>query len=842
MKSVMSLEMYEKLKLKDLSTTSIPHVVGASGKSLGARGRTKCEVNINRRIFYQTFIVCEHLKRPIILGRDFSIQNCIGISWTKTNTRQLTQNNEVIAETAEYQTPSRASVSLKKNIKIPPRSCTVVDVDINTTEKIKVEVIPDQLWLSANPNICTYPMIADLKEREPNTVTPFVIINFSHHKHLHLPKNHVVAFAEKDCNEGEVLEICTMEQLEKELPRNWIPERKRQEKFSEFFENPFMQKDDDFLKSPAEAPVHRKVLLEDKKISPKTQEAFDKLCKKYDDIISKNSGDIGKTMLVEMEIDTGNHPPIASKPYTLPLKHYDWVQREIETLERAGIIERSISPWASPVVIVPKKSAPGEPPRRRMCVDNRRINKLQSEVTKADGGKGCISLIPLPKIDELYAKLKGYKVFSSLDLRSGYYHIGLKDSAKPKSAFVLSSLGKYQFNRVPFGLAQAPAYLQKLINDVLKGCNFAMGYLDDIIIYSRSEKEHLEHLEEIFTRLKAAGLKLKLERCCFFKKHMQYLGHLISANRIQPLPEKLESIAKMPAPRNPKEVKQFLRLVGYYRKFVPRFADISRVLTHLTKKDMEFKWTPECENFFQILKEFLQQAPILRYPDPQASYTLYTDTSKYAYAGVLTQHSNGTDHLITYVSGLFCGSQLNWATLTKEAYTIYMSVKKLSFYIDTAKITVKSDNLPLKKFLEKNTLNSKVNNWAVELGSQNITFEYIPGIRNTLADTLSRLIEMDENIKLQLEEEGKEFGYFPFEELPPVTTQVVEEVIKYEIGNINIQHTDPIEINTDIHLPLKDNKLVKLQESDPHTKQLRKQWENKNLDQSTYTMENNILK
>ena len=200
------------------------------------------------------------------------------------------------------------------------------------------------------------------------------------------------------------------------------------------------------------------------------------------------------------------------------------------------------------------------------------------------------------------------------------------------------------------------------------------------------------------------------------------------------------------------------------------------------------------------------------------------------------------DHPITYVSGLFCGSQLNWATLTKKAYAIYMSVKKLSFYINTAKITVKSDHLPQKKFLEKNTLNSKVNNWAVELESQNITFEYIPRIRNTLADTLSRLIKMDENIKLQPEEEGKEFGYFPLEELPPVTTQVVEEVIKCEIGNINIQHTDPIEINTDIHLPLKDNKLVKLQESDPHTKQLKKQWKNKNLDQNTYMMENNILK
>ena len=250
----------------------------------------------------------------MILSRDFTIQNCIGISWTKANTRQLTQNNEVIAETMEYQTPSRSSVSLKRNIKIPPRSCAVVDVDINTTEETKVKVIPDQLWLSANPNICTYPMIADLKDREQNTVTPFVIVNFSHHKHLHLPKDHVVAFAEKDCSDGEVLEICTMEQLKKDLPRNWIPERKGQEKMSEFFENPFMKKDDDFLKSPVEAPVHRKVLLKDKNTSPKTQQAFDELCQKFEDIISKNSGDIGKTMLVEMEIDTGNHPPSHQSP------------------------------------------------------------------------------------------------------------------------------------------------------------------------------------------------------------------------------------------------------------------------------------------------------------------------------------------------------------------------------------------------------------------------------------------------------------------------------------------------------------------------------------------------
>ena len=300
----------------------------------------------------------------------------------------------------------------------------------------------------------------------------------------------------------------------------------------------------------------------------------------------------------------------------------------------------------------------------------------------------------------------------------------------------------------------------------------------------------------------------------------------------------------MPAPKTPKEVKQFLGLVGYYRKFVPRFADISRVLTHLTKKDVEFKWTAECENCFQILKGSLQESPILRYPDPEANYTLYTDASKYAYAGVLIQDVDGTDHPITYVSGLFRGSQLNWATLIKEAYTIYMSVKKLSFYIDTAKITVKTDHLPLKKFLEKNTMNAKVNNWAVELESQNIIFEYIPGIRNTLADTLSRLIEMDEDIKPTPEEDGKEFGYFPFEELPPVTTQVVEEVIECEnkINNINIQHIDPITKPTEIKLPMPEARLIALQKVDPAIKKLRQQWDDKQIDNNIYLLEDNILK
>ena len=205
------------------------------------------------------------------------------------------------------------------------------------------------------------------------------------------------------------------------------------------------------------------------------------------------------------------------------------------------------------------------------------------------------------------------------------------------------------------------------MNKVLEGLNFTMTYLDDIIIFSDNKLEHLEHLEIIFSRLKEAGLKMKRSKCDFFKCKIHYLGHLISADGIRPLPNKLDSIKHTPVLKDTKEIKQSLGLTGYYRKFVPRFADISRPLTTLTKKDQKFKWTPACQKSFQPLKEALCCEPVLKYADVSKPYTLYTDASKFSWAGVLTQKYtadvNGkqitTDHPVTFVSGLFRGSQLN---------------------------------------------------------------------------------------------------------------------------------------------------------------------------------------
>ena len=347
----------------------------------------------------------------------------------------------------------------------------------------------------------------------------------------------------------------------------------------------------DFLISPGDIYPNRKVELEDADIKDAARVSFEALCEQQHEAFSKNNKDIGRTQLIEMEIDTGDSLPVAQSQYTLLLKNYDWVCQEIETLGRSGVIERSLSRWASPVIVVPKKSAPDEPPRRRLCVDYRKVNALQPAVKRTDKGTGCLSLYPLPKIDEMFSKLGGARIFSTIDLRSGYYHIGLTRESSAKSAFIVP-MGKWQLQRTPFRLSQAPAYFQLLIDKVLMGCSsFAMGYLDDIIIFSKTEEEHLQHLEEIFVRLRKFGLKMKCEKCSFFKKHIQYLGHLVSEKGFKPLLEKLESICKMPALRTAKEVKQFLGLIGYYRKFVPHFTDISRPLTKLTHHNVVFEWT-----------------------------------------------------------------------------------------------------------------------------------------------------------------------------------------------------------------------------------------------------------
>ena len=805
MKSCMSQTFYQQLMLPTMRNIYTYQVKSATGSNLCPMGITGCEFKIGDRGYKTDFVVCKNLTRPCILGIDFSRKHNIFAGWTAEGKFKLISQQEFLVESLEVLMDG-PMIYNKQGITVPGRKLAVIKVSIEMDEAMydqMFEVKPNFLLTDEHPNIVIMPMLHQVTGEKQEYI-PLTLLNLAEDEAVYLKKGEILGH----------LEPCpiTIEEIVKE---DWS---NSEESDGESSELPLEKK---FITSPAEVNTHRKVNLQDAQVSAKYREQFRQLCKEFEDIFSKDSTDIGKTSLITMDIDTGDSPPVCQKPYNLPLKHREWVQKELETLERAGVIVRSISPWASPIVIVPKKTEPGEPPRRRLCVDYRVMNSLLPEVQKAHSkAKGVLTLVPLPQIDHIYARLRGSKIFSTFDLRSGYHHMALSLEAKAKSAFV-TPMDKFEFTRCPFGLSQAPAYFQRLINKVIKGLPFAFGYPDDVLIHSLDIETHLQHIRIFFQRLREADLKLKNSKCNYFKTHVQYLGHLVSGKGIRPLPEKLDSIKKIPAPTTPKEIKQFLGLVGYYRKFIPRFADIARPMTNLTKQDIPFEWTIQCQAAFELLKEAIITSPILKYPDPNKGYTLFTDTSKYAWACVLTQeyqYEKGgkeykINHPITFASGLFKGSQMNWAALTKEAFAIYSSIKKLSYYLEDADIVLRSDHLPLKKFLQKNTLNSKVNNWAVEISPYRIKFEYIKGIKNTLADTMSRLIQIDPEARLQPEQEGYEFGYHAFEDMEP---------IEYETNVVDSTTLkDPIPLpGEEIKLPLEDEKLKELQQKDELCKEI----------------------
>ena len=405
-KSCMSLKTFESLKLR-LTKDRCPFVVTATGMSMEPIGFTECSLDINGHIFTQKFIVCNNQTRPIILGKDFAAKNCIGVVWTKQGSRKMIDDDcKVIMEVKEQTTD--VPLSLTNSIRIPPHTIAVAVVECATPLNSTMDIRADEGFLRDFPNIHIARSYVNNPQQSlaPNCI-PFAFTNLSMYSQ-YLGKNKVVGFAQPIAEDVEVHTLADHEEIAEMMwgPRNHIP-HKTQAKYK----MPIILLDNAFITSPADVPGPRKVDLQDADITPGMRSAFDALCEKYLKVFSKGNEDIGRTQLVMMDIDTGDSPPISSRPYTLALKHHRWVQEEIETLERAGVTTKSMSPWASAIVVVPKKSQPGEPPKKRLCIDFRKINDLQQKVITEGKSKGCLSLIPLPKIDEMYAKLKGAKFF-----------------------------------------------------------------------------------------------------------------------------------------------------------------------------------------------------------------------------------------------------------------------------------------------------------------------------------------------------------------------------------------------------------------------------------------------
>ena len=272
--------------------------------------------------------------------------------------------------------------------------------------------------------------------------------------------------------------------------------------------------------------------------------------------------------------------------------------------------------------------------------------------------------------------------------------------------------------------------------------NFAFAYLDDIIIFSNTAEEHLKHIQIVIDRLNAAQLKLKKSKCSFFKRELYYLGHLLTIDGVKPQIEKVKAIYAMKPSVNPKGVREFFGLVGYYRKFINRFADAARTLTKLTRKDSKFIWIDDCQTGFEYLRTCLTESPILKYPDPHKRHVVFTDASDQAAAAVLTQEYTDDDGQmkempVAYLSAQFNDTPFKWSTVVKEGYAIYYTIKKWRHYLEDAEVLLKSDAKALQKFLNGETDNLKLDRWSLELQGRNIQVEHIAGRKNKAADCLS---------------------------------------------------------------------------------------------------------
>ncbi|XP_036149094.1 uncharacterized protein LOC118647760 [Monomorium pharaonis] len=344
-----------------------------------------------------------------------------------------------------------------------------------------------------------------------------------------------------------------------------------------------------------------------------------------------------------------------------------------------GIIRASTSQWNAPLLVVLKKADSAGKPKLRIVIDFRKLNDL----TIGDS-------FPLPNIEEILDQLGNAKYFSTLDLALGYHQIPMAEHDKPKTAFS-TPYGHYEYNRMPFGLKNAPATFQRLMNSVLIGIQRfkCLVYLDDIVIYGSSLEEHTvnKRLTEVLQCLQEANLKLQPDKCEFLRKEVNYLGHVISENGISPDPAKLQAIRDFPEPQKVKDVQSFIDLAGYYRKFIKEFSKIAKPLTKLTKKTKKFAWAAEQQIAFNTLKEKLTTAPVLQYPDFTKEFNVTTDASD-AIGAVLSLGPIGNDRPIAYASRILNCAEQNYSTTVKELLAIVWAVKHFRPYVYGTKLKI----------------------------------------------------------------------------------------------------------------------------------------------------------
>ena len=488
--------------------------------------------------------------------------------------------------------------------------------------------------------------------------------------------------------------------------------------------------------------------------------------RRYAAVFSKSATDLGRNRTIPHRINTGSHPPVRQPLRRQPYAHQAEIERNVQELLAAKAIEPAQSPWQSNVLLVPKRDKSW-----RFCVDYRALNNI----TVKDS-------YPLPRIDACLDSLGGAQYFSTLDLRAGYWQTELAEEDANKTAFCTRS-GQYRFRVLSMGLVNAPSQFQRLMDVILSGLTFesCLVYLDDIICFSRTFEEHLERLGGIFDRLAAADLKLRATKCQLFRPQVHFLGHVISAVGIAADPEKIRVVANWPIPRNVHEVRSFLGLSGYYRKFVSGYADIAKPLHILTSKQQPFVWKAEQQESFQMLKDRLVSAPVLASPRDEGDYVLDTDASLYGLGVVLQQWQEGELRVIAYGSRCLSSAEQNYSTTRRELLAVVYGFKQFRQFLLGRHFLLRVDHSALTYLRKTPEPIGQAARWLEYIEEYDFDIIHRSGVTHGNCDALSRRPwpEQDVTTNEEANENNVRRLHRP-EVVPPCEPEVTSENIAIE--------------------------------------------------------------
>ena len=433
-----------------------------------------------------------------------------------------------------------------------------------------------------------------------------------------------------------------------------------------------------------------------------------------------------KTNLIEHDVDVGDSAPIKQHPYRVSPMKKELLDKEVQYMLENDIIEESQSNWSSPCILVPKHDG-----GFRFCTDFRKVN----DKTKSDS-------FPIPRIADCIDQIGNAKFVSTFDMLKGYWQVPLTQRAREISAFVTPS-GLYQYKVMPFGMKNAPATFQRMVNKLVRDIDGCEGYIDDVVIFSDNWSDHIRQIKRFFQIMREAKLIINLMKSEFGKATVKYLGHIVGQGQVRPLDAKIQTIVKYPIPTSRKELARFLGMAGYYRNFCLNFSEIAAPLTNLLSKKVKFVWTDDCQLAFDKVKLLLQKSPVLKSPDYEKPFKLIIDSSDVGTGSVLVQEaSDGLDHPVSYFSKKFLKYQKNYSVVEKETLGLVLALEHFDVYLGSTpfKIKVYTDHNPLTFLKTMKNKNQRLVRWSLALQEYNLEIQHIPGSENVVADALSRCI------------------------------------------------------------------------------------------------------